>query len=70
MKSLVDRCKADCGVDRFDFSVDSLCSRMISTAKCKSANRYPLGCCLVSFLAKRLDYGCIMGRGVHVHIDY
>ena len=70
MKSLVDSCEADCGVDRFDFSIDSLCGRMISTAKCKSANRYPLGCCLVPLLAKRLDYGCIMELRVHVHTDY
>jgi len=70
MKGLVNRRETDCGVQRFDFSVDPLRGWMISIAKCKSTDRDPLGCCLVSFLTKSLNYGCVGGCVEHLHIYY
>ncbi len=70
VKGLVDCRETDCGVHRLDFSVHTLRGRMISTAKRKSTDRDPLRCCLVSFLAKSLDYRRIRGRVVHFRIDY
>jgi hypothetical protein len=59
LKGLVDRGKTDCRMHFPDFTVNSLCGRMISAMEGKSADCYPLGSGLVSVLSESFDYHCV-----------
>jgi hypothetical protein len=59
LKCLVDCGKTDCWMNFPDFTVDSLCSWMVSTLKCEFTDCYALRRGLVSFLSESFDYGSV-----------
>jgi hypothetical protein len=59
LKRLVDCGETDCWMNLPDFTVDSLCGRMISTMESKSTDCYPLSSSLVSVLSESFDYQCV-----------
>jgi hypothetical protein len=56
LNGFINSCKTDNRIDLFDFAVDSLSRWMSMIVENESADRYYLGCNLLSFSAQSFDY--------------